>query len=391
MRILFVHNKYQYRGGEDTTLDMERALLLSKGHDVEVLEFDNDNIKGITCRIGTGISSFYNTRSARLLSEKIKTFQPDIIHVHNLFYTASPSILYKARAMRIPVVMTVQNYRLVCANALLLRDGKVCELCVPHTFPLSGIKYKCYRGSAVESALVTGIATVHKMLSTWTGKVNQYIVPSHFLKNKLQHSSLKLREQQVTVIPNLADDTGFDAAGRTPDFLFVGRISYEKGIDVLLDCFAANPDLSLVIAGDGPEKSNLLSRIRDIPGINYVGLQSKEQVLSLMKQSRALIFPSRWYEGLPLTIIEALSTGMPVIASDLGAMPEMVKDGYNGFLFPAGNSVALAERIRHFNAVADRSQELYLNARQAYLDHYHPETHYRSIMSLYETTIANSR
>lgn len=391
MRILFVHNKYQYRGGEDVTLDLERSLLLSKAHEVEVLEFDNYHIKGLFSKIKTGLSSFYNRTSARALAEKIDSFRPDIIHVHNLFFTASPSILYKAKAMGIPVVMTIHNYRLICANAMLLRNGKVCELCVPHTFPLSGIKYKCYRSSAIESALVTGITSVHKMLSTWHDKVNHYIVPSHFLKEKLQHSSLKLKESEASVIPNLSEDLAFEPGDRSDYFLFAGRLSYEKGIDILLDCFANNRDLTLVIAGDGPEKSNLLNRIRDIPTIRYMGLRTKAEVIALMKRCRALIFPSRWYEGLPLTIIEALSTGTPVIAARLGAMPEMIRDGYNGFLFPAGNSVALAGQIRHFNAVAQGSPELYLNARQAYQERYHPEIHYRSIMSLYETTIANSR
>ncbi len=392
MRILFVHNKYQYRGGEDTTLESERLLLLAKGHDVEVLEFDNYNIKGLSAKIRTGISSFYNGQSARKLASSIESFKPDIIHVHNLFFNSSPSSLYKAKALGIPVVMTVQNYRLICANAMLLRNNKVCELCVTHTFPLAGIRYKCYRSSAVESALVTGITSLHKMLSTWTSKVNHYIVPSYFLKQKLQHSSLKLREHQATVIPNLSEDLAFETGGRSDYFLFVGRLAYEKGIDILVDCFANNPDLTLVIAGDGPEKSNLLSRIRDIPTIRYVGLQPKDEVRALMKKSKALIFPSRWYEGLPLTIIEALSTGTPVIAASLGAMPEMIREGYNGFLFLPGNSVALAERIRQFISVTEGSpDELYLNARQAYLDNYHPETHYRSIISLYETTIANSR
>jgi glycosyltransferase involved in cell wall biosynthesis len=391
MRILFVHNKYQYRGGEDAVLDMERSLLLAKGHAVDVLEFDNDNIKGLSAKIRTGLSSFYNSRSARMLAGRIESFKPDIIHVHNLFFNASPSILYKAKSLKIPVVMTIHNYRLVCANAMLLRDNKICELCVPHTFPLSGIKYKCYRSSAVESALVTGITSIHKMLSTWASKVNHYIIPSHFLKQKLQHSSLKLKEQQSTVIPNLSEDMAFETGDRSDYFLFVGRLSYEKGIDILVDTFANNRDLTLVIAGDGPEKSNLLSRIRDIPTIRYIGLQPKDEVIALMKKCKALIFPSRWYEGMPLTIIEALSTGTPVIAASLGAMPEMIREGYNGFLFPAGNSVALAERIRHFNSVTEGSHELYLNARQAYQDQYHPETHYRSIILLYETIIANSR
>lgn len=389
MRILFVHNKYQFRGGEDATLQMERELLLSKGHEVDVLEFSNDNIHGTLSKVKAGLSALYNRRSARLLAERITSFKPDVVHVHNLFFTASPSVLYKAKAMKVPVVMTIHNYRLVCANALLLRDNHVCELCVNKTFPLDGIRYKCYRHSAVESALVTSITSVHKILSTWKNKIDQFIVVSDFMKSKLRHSSLQLPESKTVVLPNLSEDLHPNLGPRSDHFLFAGRLSYEKGIDVLLDSFANAPQSKLVIAGDGPLKEMVMERVQQLPNISYLGLQTKEQVTALMKDCKALIFSSRWYEGMPISIIESFATGTPVIAAQIGVMPEMIRDGYNGFLFEAGNSVALTQRIHQFESMNGQGSQLYKDARQTYLDRYHPDIHYHALLTIYEKTIAS--
>ena len=391
MRILFVHNKYKFRGGEDAVVQMEYELLTANGHAVDVLEFDNDEINDLYSKIKTGIAAIYNRRSARLLEKKIKNFNPDIVHVHNLFFTASPAVLYKAKKMGVPVIMTVHNYRLICANALLLRDNHVCELCVNKIFPLDGIRYKCYRGSAMESALVTSITSIHKILATWKNKIDQFLVVSEFMKNKLQHSSLQLPEHKITVVANCAADISANLENRSEYFLFAGRLSSEKGIDILLDSFAKLSAIKLVIAGAGPLQDLVQERIKNLPNITYVGLQTKAQVTSLMKECKALVFPSRWYEGMPITIIEALAAGTPVIASMLGAMPEMIQDGHNGFLFEAGNSVALSDRIRSFDALNEQAARLYYNARQTYLDKYHPGIHYATLVSIYEKNIATSR
>lgn len=390
MRILFIHNRYQYRGGEDTTLEMESALLLSKGHEVKILEFNNDQLSSSVSKITGGLRAFYNSRSASVVEREILDYKPDIIHIHNLFFTASPSVLYKAKQMRIPVVMTVQNYRLICANALLLREQQVCELCINKVFPLAGIRYKCYRSSYIESALVTAITGTHKLLSSWDKKVDVYIVPSEFLKNKLNNSSLKLPGSQIAVKPNFIKDIPAENINREDFFLFIGRLSPEKGIATLLQCFAAAPSLKLVIAGDGPDKDMVLAHTKNVANITYLGQQLKEQVLELMKKCRALLFPSIWYEGLPLTIIEALATGTPVIASNLGAMTEMIQDGYNGFYFNPGNADELRNKVIQLAGNTDKYDHLYRNARTTYLEKYHPDVHYISIMKVYQTAIANN-
>lgn len=391
MKILFIHNKYQFKGGEDTTLEMEASLLRSKDHTVQILEFNNDQLGSLSSKITSGIRAFYNLQSAKQLKQVIAEFAPDVIHIHNLFFRASPSILYAAKKMRIPVVMTVQNYRFLCANALLLREQKVCELCVHKTFPLDGIRHKCYRSSYLESALVTSITGIHKLLHTWHQKVDLYISPSSFLKSKLQHSSARFPDEKVVVKPNFIHDLQMDETSREDYFLFVGRTSEEKGIQTLLSAFAANPHLKLVIAGDGPLKNNVIAQAAQSPNIKYLGLQTKEQVLSLMRKCKALLFTSIWYEGLPLTIIEAFSVGTPIIASKLGAMTEMIEDGHNGYHFEAGDANDLVQKIQKLLNDEVPYHEFSANARNSYLKKYHPEVHYASIIRIYQNAITNSR
>ena len=394
MKILFIHNRYQAGGGEDTTLQMEMNLLNEKGHKTRLLEFNNDNIDSFYAKIIAAISSFYNINSAKKLKATIEDFQPDIIHVHNLFFKASSSILYQAYKMNIPIVATVQNFRLICANAFLLRNNKVCELCINKAFPLEGIKNKCYRNSTIESSLVTAISASYKFLRTWQTTVNSIIMPSNFMKNKILFSSFRFPEKRIIVKHNFVNDI-FNVTNskeqRENFFLFAGRLSKEKGIEVLIKPFLENLNLRLTIAGDGPEKKNLLSLIHNKPNIKYIGLQSNDSIRSLMKKSKALIFPSLWYEGLPLTIIEAFSTGTPVIASNLGAMAEMIEDGYNGYHFIPGNMESLIKTIEKFESITDNNQHLYDNARKTYLEKYTPDKHYNVIMNLYEEVISTSK
>ncbi|MBA4168347.1 MAG: glycosyltransferase family 4 protein, partial [Chitinophagaceae bacterium] len=336
MRILFVHTRYlQSAGGEDSTLEAESGLLRMKGHEVDILLFDNaDTVKGFTGKLNAGISAIYNRRSARILGRAIERFKPDIIHVHNFFFTGSPSIFFEAKRYKVPIVATIQNYRLICANALLLRNHKVCELCVKQSFPWHGVKYKCYHDSAIQSAVVGSTAAIHKWIGTWKNKVDMFLAPAYFIRSKLIASSFNVSADRIIVKHNFIADPGFsDGASRQSFYLFVGRLSEEKGVETLLKAWLLTTNKQLLIVGEGPEKDKLASTYGHLPEINFAGKKNHAEVLQLMKQCRALIFPSIWYEGLPLTIIEALATGTPVISSDLGAMQEMISHQHNGLLF----------------------------------------------------------
>ncbi len=388
MKILFIHNQYQYAGGEDIAVDSEIKLLRQKEHDVRVLKFDNKIIVQQKNSFLTGIQSIYNTSSRKLVTDAINTFHPDLIHVHNLFFLASPSVLFAAKKHRVPVILTLHNYRLICCNALLLRNNTVCELCVQKKFPLSGIKYKCYRSSGSQSALVTSITSIHKILRTWKNKVHTYIALTEFGKNKFINSSLALNPGQIKVIPNFVEDAGVGPVSRN-GFLFVGRISQEKGVAMMLECFAELPQYNLIVAGEGPDKMKLQTQFKNSSNIIFYGQKPKNEILELMKQSEALIFPSIWYEGLPFSVIEAFSTGTPVISSNLGAMTDMIKDGYNGLHFYPNNVHDLKESIEKFMQIADRNR-IRVHARETYEKSYTPDSHYHQLLSVYQKALDDS-
>jgi len=388
MRVLFIHNEYLQAGGEDVTLAVESEILKEQGHTVKTLLFQNLNPADIGNKLRTGIRAIYNSQSYRVVRDEIISFKPDVIHIHNLFFVASPAVLFAAKRLKIPVVLTIHNYRLICANAILLRDGKVCELCVHKKLPLSGIRYKCYHDSATQSAMVTLFASVHKIIGTWKNKVNRFIVPSHFLKNRLVHSSLNVAEDKFLVKPNFIPDPGAGQEEREDFFLFVGRLSPEKGISTLCDAFQQMPGVRLIIIGDGPDRQQVEARFLDNNRVVVKGWIDKPEVLSYMKRCKALIFPSTWFEGLPFTIIESFATGTPIIASKLGAMAEMIEDGYNGFHFEVANSQDLHRKIELFLHLDEKERrQLYNNARATYLNKYHPKIHYQTILSLYDQVI----
>jgi glycosyltransferase involved in cell wall biosynthesis len=387
VKILFIHNRYKQFGGEDVAVELETSILIKKGHEVKTLFFDNAPIIGVLSKIAAAFHSVYNFTSARKVSKTILQFKPDIIHVHNLFFIASPSVIYAANKYKIPVILTFHNYRLICANALLLRNNEICELCTQKTFPLAGIRYKCYRNSATESAVVTMITGIHKLFNTWKNKIHTYIALNEFSRSKLLHSSLHIPESKMITKPNFAPDPGEGNMERESFFLFAGRIVKEKGVYTLAKAFTSIPESKIIIIGDGPEKKLLEEEFKSYPNIYFAGQIEKKEVNDYMKRCKAFICPSIWYEGAPLTIIEAFATGTPVIASRLGSMAESITDGFNGLHFSAGDANDLCEKIKIFITETENHSMFYKNARQTYLEKYHTDIHYSSILKIYEKAL----
>lgn len=390
MRVLFIHNQYRQHGGEDVAVELETTLLKEMGHDVEVLVFSNDEPSGTAGVLRSGMNAVYNKGAAKKVRQAIQQFRPDIVHVHNWFFAASPSVFYAAHKEHVPVIMTIHNYRFICANALLLRNDRPCELCVNKTWPMDGIRYKCYRHSASQSALVTAITSIHKSLHTWQRKVDNYIVLTPFAKSRLVGSSFKVDPERMIIKPNFIPDPGQGHLPREDFFLFAGRLSADKGVHVLMKAFSQLTS-KLVILGEGPEKEILLQQHANASNITFAGKRSRKELLDMMKRCRAVVFPSLWYEGLPFVILEALATGTPIIASRLGTMAEVITHGFNGLHFSPGDVTELKNAVETMDKGAPQVEQLYGNARQTYLEKYHPDIHYKSIMSIYETTIANSR
>ena len=266
MRVLQLHNRYREAGGEDSVVRDETRLLRAAGH--EVIEHHVSNPSGGLATAGTLVLSPSNPLSARAVKRIVASQHPDVAHIHNTWYSLSPSVVQALKQSGVPVVMTLHNYRLFCANALLFRDGRPCEDCVG-THPWRGVQHRCYRDSFVASALAASTIAVARARRTWSTGVDRFVAPSWFLREKLVAGGIPA--ETITVKPHGVDDPG---ARTTPpsssrSVLFVGRLSQEKGADTLLDAWAARgaSRLELVLVGDGPLRERLEARA--VEGVRF--------------------------------------------------------------------------------------------------------------------------
>ncbi len=384
MKILLIHNSYQQKGGEDSVFENEYRLLKEK-NTVEKLLFNNDNIKSSFDKLKIGVNSISNSRSAKSVEERIKEFNPDIIHVHNFFPIASPSIFYVAKNMNIPIVMTLHNYRLICPNALLFKNNEICEKCVNKLFAMDAVLHGCYRESKVQTFALALMNYIHKKRKTWNTKVDRYIALTKFAKNKILNSSLGLDENQIIVKPNFVEDNGFEY-DKEDYFLFVGRLSIEKGIELLLKSFEKNGKKLLIIGG-GPLEAMVKESVQKNTNIKYLGFQNKDFIIEKLKKAKALIFTSIWYEGMPMTILESFSTGTPVIAPNIGGPNEIVQDHINGLIYEANNLSSLTSKVNMLGSDNKMHRQLCLGARKSYEHRYTVAKNYELLMNSYEGVI----
>jgi glycosyltransferase involved in cell wall biosynthesis len=389
MKIIMIHNRYRYQGGEDAVFQAESLLLTQWGHIVRQMVFDNKDIPDNFEKYFQGLRGIYNVGSALALQKLIDEFQPDIIHVHNFFPLASPSIFYAAKKYHIPIVVTLHNFRLVCPSGSLYFNGKIYEENIHKLIPWSGIFKGVYRNSRMETLGLAGITVLHNLIGTWKNKIDKFIVLTEFARKKFGESALRVNEEQFVVKPNFVDDFGPGDASREKFFLFAGRLSTEKGIDVVLKALAVNK-FKLIIIGDGPLKGRVTKACETNPEIHYLGFQQRETIIGYLKRCTALLLPSVCYEGFPISLLESFATGTPVIASRLGPLAEIVADNENGLHFDAGNPPDLSAKISILSNDPPLASRLGTNARVTYLNNYTPEKNYHKLMDIY-TRLPNIR
>jgi len=388
MRVLLIHNFYRQPGGEDAIFSQEVTLLKQHGLVVETLTFTNDTFGGTLLNtLGAAARTLYNTQSAARVEAAIDRFRPDLVHVHNLFYTASASVIRAAKRRSVPVVMTLHNYRLVCVGGLLMRTGKVpCETCLTQMLPVAGIRHGCFRDSPAQSAQLSLVTALHKLTGIWRS-VDRFVVLTEFARQKIRASSLHLRPNQVVVKPNFVFDPGMAIPDARQDFfLFAGRLSAEKGVETLLDA-ARQSSLPLRIAGDGPLAADVREAAATLPHVTYLGWQARPDVLNLLRTCRALVIPSIWYEGLPTVILEAFATGTPIICSDQDNLNQIVRDGETGLLFKTGSGADLSRVMQLLSEQPDLQRQLARNSRVEYR-RYEPETWLKATLTLYESVVS---
>ena len=381
MRILLVHNYYQLAGGEGLVFRAEVDLLKARGHTVFEYTAHNDRLASAGA-IETAVTTVWNREAYQDLRDLVEQQRIQVVHFHNTFPLISPAAYYAAKAAGAAVVQTLHNYRLLCPNALFFREGSVCEDCLGKAIPWPGIVHKCYRNSLVASSAVSAVLTLHRAAKTWRNQVDAYIALTAFAKEKLIQGGIP--ESLIRIKPNFIDpDPGYQPQpGKYA--LYVGRLSVEKGIDTMLTAWAKlGQTLPLKIIGDGPLASDVEQAARDYPGIEWLGRRPSEVVYQAMKDALFLVVPSKWYEGLPRTIVESFAVGTPVLASNLGAMSSLIRPDITGWHFEAGNAQDLArvamQRIAHKGDASTIRQ----TTRDAFESDYCADKNYEKLLEIY--------
>jgi glycosyltransferase involved in cell wall biosynthesis len=324
VRIALLHSRYLSGdvSGENRVVADEAALLEAAGHDVATF---TPSARIEAGSLALGRDAIWSATALKHVRRLIEEFRPHVVHVHSLYPALSPAVL----RTRVPVVMTLHNARLLCLPATLLRDGKQCEVCIGKV-PWRGVLHACYRGSRPASAAIAASLTMHRAARTFD-RVALFLAVSEFVRAK--HVAAGFDPDRIRVKPNFVPPAK-RREGPGGSFVVVGRLTSEKGIDALLRSWGKAP---LEIVGDGEERQALAQIAPQ--SVRFRGAVAASEVPDLLASARALLIPSR-SEGLPRVVIEAFAAGVPVIASRVGGLPELVEHGVNGLLVDLGDDDA---------------------------------------------------
>jgi glycosyltransferase involved in cell wall biosynthesis len=386
MKILVAHNFYKQAGGEDQCVAAEVAMLKANGHEVTQYFISNESIDAMS-RFELASRTIWSRPSSCELRQLFRMHRPHIAHFHNTFPLISPAAYYAAQAEDVRVVQTLHNFRLCCVNALLFREGKVCEACLGKAIPWRGVIHKCYRANRTASAAVATMIATHRVLGTWRNAVDVYIALSESSRRKLVDGGLPA--DKIVVKSNFAYPDPGPGAGRGGYAVYVGRLSAEKGIETLINAWRhleGGPPLKIV--GDGPlagavqeaaTQSTLIQWLRSVP---------HEAIYELVGEASFLVLPSGCYENFPRVVIEAFAKGTPAIVSKLGAMAEIVDDGHTGLHFKPGDPQDLAEKVRSILADPLKLTRMRQAARQRFDQHFTADANHEALMAIYARAIA---
>lgn len=386
MKILFIHNKYQIKGGEDSVLKNEIQLLKKNGHHVDSYIVSNNSIKSMYDKIKVFFNIHYSSTQKVKISKYLKESKPDIVHVHNFFPLITPSVFDACIENNIPVIHTLHNFRLICPSGLLMHKNKIYEKSIKNS-AFSTVFDKVYRNSYIGTFSVARMIEYHKKNKTWQSKVDQFIALTNFSKSKFLESGFL--DEKISIKPNFSSYKGYENRDiQREGALFVGRLSEEKGIKVLLKAWE-NLSIKLKIIGDGPLSSLVMNN--NNPNIEYLGFMNQEKIFNEMQKASFLVFPSQWYEGFPMVIIESFANGLPIIASNLGSMAEIIKNDFNGLHFKKGDVNDLIKKIYLLNSDKQKCKQMSLNAISEFQSYYTEEKNYELLIKIYKKVIDDKK
>lgn len=398
MRILLVHNYYgsSAPSGENKVFEAEKLMLERHGHDVRTYVRNSDEIRNGNAlqrcygKIKGALCTVANPFAARKLGKICRDWEPDIVHFHNVFPLISPLTIWIA-SKHAPVVLTLHNYRTVCAAGVPTRDGKVCSLCLDKRCVCNGIKYRCYRGSLLATLpLAINIALYRKRLPKW---VSRFIVLSEFQKRKMVEYGWPT--EKIVVKGNFVNHVEHvEQVEKKDQVVYVGRLSKEKGVKTLINAFkiisvssvySVVKNLKLIIVGDGVDRQEL-EKLADGLNVEFIGQKPAAETRRIVAESKALVSPSACWETFGLAAAEAMTVGVPSVVSNVGALPDVVQDGRLGEVFEAGNVEACAAAIKRILSRPDYD-EMCTAARREAETKYSDVANYNRLMEIYREVV----
>lgn len=398
MKVLVAHNSYQVPGGEDIAVENDLTLLRSQGHEVDAYFVSNLSIGtpgNSSARVARELT--HSARQYALIVDRLAQFRPDVVHVHNTFPLITPAIYLACADAGIPVVQTLHNYRPLCANALLLRDGKPCDLCVTAS-PYIGSWFGCYRGSRLATLPVSHLIAQQRRTDGWR-HIRRFIAPSTFVKQKFIAGGFPAHKITVKPhyvpdpFPNWSSRPDPDSAG--PSFVYVGRLSAEKGVTHLLGAWRELPRnfrLKMLVRRPANPSGEFTEFLREIEAARGAGLaielvESADRT-ELFRQIHAADFsihPSLCYETFGLSVAESFASGTPTIVTRHGALAELVAENQTGFLVPPHDAPTLAKTLQRA-AQADRAK-MSAESRAYFEAHFTPKHQIQALLEIYRAPL----
>lgn len=398
MRIIQV-NKFLYpKGGADKYCLTLITELKTLGHDT--IPFSMSDERNISSpwskyfsqnidyhQAGSSLQKasrlIWNREAAAKFAKLLDDTKPDLIHCHNIYHQLSPSILVEAKKRKIPVVMTLHDYKLICPNYLLFSHGQICERCVGRS-PWHCLSHNCYN-SYTRSALASLESWLHnKVWHVYRNNIDLLIAPSQFLKSKMISGGWAA--DKIMVLANPAPQLNFNSSAGQ-NLLYFGRLSKEKGVDILIQALK-NTTEQLDIVGTGPSElklKELVTKLELTNRVTFHGHKQDEELHNFIALAKVVILPSIWYENMSLVLLESLSQGKLIIASDLGGNPELIEEGRTGWLFPAGDVLALASKIKLLNTLTPEQQTTIQTNIKAKLEPLILNRHLKKLEDLYQS------
>lgn len=406
MRILLINSHHKIIGGAERYYFEIGKLLEKKGHKVAYfsmhdhgnvktkwskyflsrVSFSKNNLRGFIKKISR---MFYSVEARKKISTLLDDFKPDIVHINNIYYYISPSILFEIKKRRIPIVQTVHDYQPITPSITFFHDGKICEISKKDKY-YKAILHRCVKHSYMASFMAVINSYIQKIIN-YNNLIDVFITPSNFMKNKLIEYGIK--PSKIVHLNNFVSNTKYSKGSHNVVgnyVLYFGRVEDSKGINLLIDAADKLPDINFKIAGEfdnQKDKKQILKQIknRDIKNINFLGFLNKNKLKEAILKSQFVVVPSVWFENQPYSILESFSLGKTVVASKIGGIPEIVKENHNGLLFDLNKKNDFYHKIHRLYNNSKLLQRIGLHTVETISSSFNKDIHYQMLINIYKT------